>query len=43
MAWLEPNGYRIAGPVREVYLRSPADCSDPNQYVTEIQVPAVKA
>jgi DNA-binding transcriptional MerR regulator len=43
MAWLEPNGYRIAGPLREVYLRGPGDCSDPNQYVTEIQVPAVKA
>lgn len=40
MAWLEPNGYRIAGPVREQYLRGPGDSNDPAQYVTEIQVPA---
>ncbi|NPV80549.1 MAG: hypothetical protein HPY52_09795 [Firmicutes bacterium] len=43
MAWLEPNGYRIAGPVRENYLRSPGDTNDPKQYVTEIRVPVEKA
>ena len=43
MAWIEPNGYRIAGPNREVYLRSPGDTGDPSQYVTEIQVPVEKA
>lgn len=43
MAWLEPNGYRVAGPVREVYLRGPGDSQNPAEYVTEIQVPAVKA
>jgi len=39
MAWLEPNGYKIAGPCRENYLHSPGDTTDPAQYVTEIQVP----
>ena len=43
MAWLEPNGYRIAGQVRENYLRGSGDTNDPSQYVTEIQVPVVKA
>ncbi|HOG46425.1 MAG TPA: MerR family transcriptional regulator [Anaerolineae bacterium] len=42
MAWLEPNGYRIADCLREVYLRGPGDGNDPAQYVTEIQVPAVR-
>lgn len=42
MAWLEPNGYRIAGPLREVYLRGPGEGANPAEYVTEIQVPAVK-
>lgn len=31
MAWWEPNGYRIAGPVRESYLRSPGNTDDPAQ------------
>ncbi|MGE5551008.1 MAG: MerR family transcriptional regulator [Bacteroidota bacterium] len=43
MAWLEPNGYRLAGPIREVYLRGPGDTQDPSQYVTEIQAPVEKA
>ncbi len=43
MAWLEPNGYRIAGPVREEYLRGPGDTNEPSEYITEIQVPVVKA
>lgn len=43
MTWLEPNGYHIAGPVREVYLRGPGDTENPEEYVTEIQVPVEKA
>lgn len=40
LRWVEVNGYRIAGPVREIYLQ----CSQPvrqddESYVTEIQVP----
>ncbi len=43
MAWLEPNGYKIAGPCRENYLQSPSDTVDPAQYVTGIQVPVERA
>jgi len=43
MAWLEPNGYRVAGPVRENYLYSPGDTNAPARYVTEIQVPVERA
>lgn len=43
MTWPEPNGYRIAGPVHENYLRSPGNTNDPEQYITEIQVPVQKA
>ncbi len=42
--WIEANGYRIAGPEREVYLynRMPIRQDDPS-YVTEIQYPIEKA
>ncbi|MGE5572375.1 MAG: GyrI-like domain-containing protein [Bacteroidota bacterium] len=43
IAWLEPNGYRVAGPVREYYLYSPGDTNAPARYVTEIQVPVERA
>ena len=43
MAWVENNGYQITGPDRELYLTSPADTDDPNQYITEIQFPVEKA
>ncbi len=43
MAWIEPNGYRINGPVRELYLTDPAETPDPKDNVTEIQVPVEKA
>jgi effector-binding domain-containing protein len=38
--WIEANGYRIAGPSREVYLTAP---DDPAGHLTEIQYPVVKA
>ncbi len=38
--WIEANGYRIAGPSREVYLTAPGD---PAGQLTEIQYPVVKA
>ncbi len=41
--WVEANGYRVAGPNREVYLRSIGDNIAPEEYVTDIQVPIVKA
>jgi len=44
MEWIGANGYRIAGPVREIYLRGPGpEPTDPTTYVTEIQIPVEKA
>jgi len=43
MAWIEVSGYRMTGPVREVYLRGPESGGDPSTYVTEIQLPVEKA
>ncbi len=42
MKWIESNGYRIAGPNREIYLRGPGDNVAPESYVTEIQFPVAK-
>lgn len=54
LAWSEANRYRLAGPVREVYVRYGAEglgfdlpptyvTSDPAQYITELQLPVEKA
>ena len=43
LQWVEANGYRIAGPVREVYVQGPESGRDPSIYVTEIQLPVEKA
>ena len=42
MEWIEENGYRIAGPTREIYLRGPESGDDPSTYVTEVQFPVEK-
>jgi len=42
MKWVADNGYEIAGPNREVYLRPDDQCADPSQCVTEIQLPVLK-
>ncbi len=43
MRWIEANGYKIAGPVRELYLKSSQPVrQDDESYVTEIQVPIEK-
>jgi effector-binding domain-containing protein len=43
MGWINANGYRIAGPYREIYLRGPGPQPvPPETYVTEIQVPVEK-
>ena len=42
MKWVEENGYKITGPVREVYLRGPESGEEDN-YLTEIQLPVKKA
>ncbi len=41
LSWIETNGYRTAGPIREVYIRSAEP--DMNAAVTEIQYPVKKA
>jgi effector-binding domain-containing protein len=43
LEWTEANNYRIDGPDREVYLQGPDKASSPVEYVTELQVPVVKA
>ncbi len=42
MGWIQENGYRIAGPNREIYLQGPGEGIDPADYVTEIQFPVTK-
>ncbi|MGH3146414.1 MAG: GyrI-like domain-containing protein, partial [Rubrobacter sp.] len=41
LGWIEENGYRVAGPNREVYLRGGAERDNPD-YVTEVQFPVEK-
>jgi len=42
MGWVEANGYRLAGPDREIYLQGGQNPEDAS-YVTEIQQPVEKA
>jgi effector-binding domain-containing protein len=41
LAWLSVEGWEVAGPPREVYIRRPApdEVGAPEDYVTEIQFP----
>ncbi len=41
LEWIEANGYRVAGPNRELYLRSGSEQDNPDN-VTEIQFPVEK-
>ena len=34
MAWIEANGYQVAGPSREVYIQGP-ESGDPAAYVRD--------
>jgi len=43
MAWIEANGYRMAGPIREVYVQWAEPDGDPSTNITEIQIPVNKA
>ncbi len=43
MTWIEKNGYRITGKIREVYLQGPGQDKEPKDYVTEIQIPVEKS
>ena len=42
MAWAEANGYQIAGPDREIYLKSFDETKDPAEFITELQLPVTK-
>lgn len=42
-AWLDEKGYEMAGPGREYYIFGAWNQPDPEQWVTEIQVPVRKA
>lgn len=40
--WMEQNRYTITGPVREVHHEGYWTTPDPNEHVTEIQIPVAK-
>ena len=42
--WIAENGYRYVegGPTREVFLRVYGEADDPEQFLTEVQVPVEK-
>ncbi|MFC2024752.1 MerR family transcriptional regulator [Chloroflexota bacterium] len=42
MAWAETNGYRIAGPDREIYIKSMNETTNPAEFITELQLPVEK-
>ena len=44
MSWIGANGYQIAGPNREIYLKGPGQFhkGNPDDYITEIQIPIKK-
>lgn len=39
-AWIDEHGYRVSGPVQEIYLSDP---NDPGPNITEIRMPVEKA
>jgi effector-binding domain-containing protein len=39
--WVKENGYRYAGPPREIYYNDPSEV-DPSELLTEIQFPVTK-
>ena len=42
MGWIEANGYRMNGPIREVYVQWAMPGEDPSNNITEIQLPVKK-
>ncbi len=42
LTWVEENGYRVAGPSREVYYQSPAAGEPDEAAVVEVQLPVQK-
>lgn len=43
MGWIEANGYRMNGPIREIYVQWAMPGEDPSNNITEIQLPVKKA
>jgi effector-binding domain-containing protein len=41
-AWVKDNGYRYAGPAREIYLNDPSQVPEA-ELLTEVQFPVEKA
>ncbi len=37
--WIRQNGYKISGPLREIYHKGEWITDDPEEYITELQVP----
>lgn len=42
-SWIEENGYAMAGLVRGVSIRTDADQTDPQNFLTELQIPVKRA
>lgn len=42
MQWIEDNGYKIIDKPREVYIDGVWNKEDPNDYISEIQVPVIR-
>ncbi|OFI07105.1 HTH-type transcriptional activator mta [Clostridium acetireducens DSM 10703] len=40
--WIEENGYKIVGQNRELYLEGEWSTQNPDEYITEIQIPVEK-
>jgi effector-binding domain-containing protein len=41
-AWVKKNGYKIAGPLREIYHKGDWVTDNPEEYITELQVPVAE-
>jgi effector-binding domain-containing protein len=37
--WIRQNGYKICGPLREIYHKGEWITEDPEEYITELQIP----
>ncbi|WMJ79515.1 MerR family transcriptional regulator [Clostridium sp. MB40-C1] len=42
LKWIEENGYKTIGPNRELYLEGEHSTNNPQEYITEIQIPVEK-
>jgi effector-binding domain-containing protein len=42
LKWIEENKYSIAGPQRELYLKGEWVTNNPEEYISEVQIPVTK-